>query len=201
MEKDSIGEITRCLLQLEHFPQQLEQRDVVLDRLLELVYRELHQIARSFVRGDRVDRTLSPTVLVHEFFIRLVKGAKPFANRQAFFAFAHMVMKNIMIDRRRYEQAVKREGIDVPIDDLPGGDVSDPNAVVEHSLSLMEALAALAVESPRAARVAEYRILLGLNNEEIVSMLKGAFDSVSLSTVKRDWNLAKAWIYRHMDQP
>ncbi|MBO1321219.1 ECF-type sigma factor [Acanthopleuribacter pedis] len=185
---------------MEHPEPTGADRDQVMDRLLGLVYQELHQIARSFVRGDRAAQTLSPTVLVHEFFLRLMKGAKPFSNRQAFFAFAHMVMKNILIDRRRYEQAVKREGVGVPISEFPGGDIIDRRTLVDHTFSVMEALAKLKAHSRRAARVAEYRILLGLNNEEIVSMLKEGFESVSLSTVKRDWNLAKAWIYRHLDE-
>ena len=163
-----------------------------LDRLVPLVYRELHLRARRCMAGERVQHSLQTTALIHEAYLRLV-GPSPVAweNRGHFFAVAARVMRRILVDHARARRAQKRGGPAqaVTLDEqlvLAGGPDRD-------LVSLDDALKAVAALDERKVRVVEMRFFAGLSDEETAEVLR-----VSPQTVLRDWRLAKVWLMREM---
>ena len=163
-----------------------------LDRLLPLVYRDLHARARRCMAGERVEHSLQTTALIHEAYLRFV-GPSPveWESRGHFFAVAARVMRRILVDHGRARRAQKRggEGRAVTLDEqlvVTGGPDRD-------LVSLDDALQALATFDGRKARVVEMRFFGGLSVEETAEVLK-----VSPQTVLRDWKLAKVWLLREM---
>ena len=166
--------------------------EAALDRLVPLVYRDLHLRARRCMAGERVEHSLQTTALIHEAYLRLV-GPSPvdWENRGHFFAVAARVMRRILVDHARARRSQKRggEGRPVPLDEgLVVAGKPDRDLV-----SLDDALKALAAFDQRKARVVEMRYFGGLSVEETAEFLK-----VSPQTVLRDWKLAKAWLMREM---
>ncbi len=163
-----------------------------LDRLLPLVYSQLHLIAERRLRRERADHTLNATALVHEAYLKLMDVDKvSWQNRAHFFAIASRVMRQILIGYARRHNAEKRGG-GTPDTLLEGKEISlDERA--EELLALDEALTRLAAFDERLARVVEYRFFGGLTIEEAAAVLE-----VSSMTVKRDWTKAKAWLYREL---
>jgi RNA polymerase sigma-70 factor, ECF subfamily len=166
--------------------------EAALDRLLPLVYRDLHLRARRCMAGERVEHSLQTTALIHEAYLRLV-GPSPVAweSRGHFFAVAARVMRRILVDHARARRSLKRggEGRPVTLDEqlvVAGGPDRD-------LVSLDDALQALATFDERKARVVEMRFFGGLSVEETAEVLK-----VSPQTVLRDWKLAKVWLLREM---
>jgi RNA polymerase sigma-70 factor (ECF subfamily) len=166
--------------------------EAALDRLIPLVYRDLHLRARRCMAGERVEHSLQTTALIHEAYLRLV-GPSPAAweNRGHFFAVAARVMRRILIDHARARRAQKRGGQESPV-------TLDEQLVVAGGpdrdlVSLDDALQALATFDERKARVVEMRFFGGLSVEETADVLK-----VSPQTVLRDWKLAKVWLLREM---
>lgn len=164
------------------------------EALWPLVYEELHRLAKSYMSRERNARTLQPTALVNEAFLRLAGGKQvDFQNREHFFAVAATVMRRVLLDYSRGKKAEKRGsgGILIEFDEkLHHG---APGATDLHALD--EALNQLEVVDPRLARVVELRYFAGLSLEEIAELL-----NVSLSTIKRDWNAAKLWLYRELTE-
>lgn len=159
-----------------------------------LVYNELRRVAGRYMRGERPDHTLQPTALVHEAYLRLV-GQREVAwqNRSHFFAVASRLMRNILVDHARARQAHKRGGQDqkVTFDEAlerAGGESTD-------LLALDEALTHLAERDPRQARMVELRFFGGLSEKEAAEVL-----GISVRTVKRDWAVARAWLYREISR-
>jgi RNA polymerase sigma factor (TIGR02999 family) len=160
--------------------------------LIPLVHRELHQIARRCMAGERAGHSLQATVLVNEAYLRLV-NAKDVAwhDRAHFLAVAARVMRRILVDHARGRRARKRGG--------PATRVTFTEALVvtneprEDFVALDDALKALAAFDERKSRVVELRFFGGLSVEETATVLK-----VSPETVMRDWRLAKAWLQREM---
>jgi RNA polymerase sigma factor (TIGR02999 family) len=162
------------------------------DRLLPLVYDELHAMAHRHLARERRDHTLSTTALVHEAYLKLVDQTQVGRRgRTYFFGAAARAMRQILVDYARRRNRQKRGGGQAPatlkealmaVDDF-AADLLDLDAALER----------LAVLNPRQARVVECRFFGGLNMGETAEVL-----GVSASTVKNDWAVARAWLYRRL---
>ena len=159
------------------------------DRLIELVYDDLRQIAHRHLRLDRPDHTIDTTSLVHEAYVKLAKHPEGvWQSRAQFFAFASKAMRHILIDYARRRHAAKRGGtqIRVPLQD----DMATVDAEATDLLELDRALELLGERSERMARVVECRFFGGLSVAETAE----ALDS-SVRTVEREWTRARAYLY------
>ena len=161
------------------------------ERVMPLVYDELHRMAARYVGGERWNVSLQATVLVNELCVRLL-GWDPvqWKNRRHFFGVSAQMMRRVLVDMARRRQAERRGGpgaVRVPLDgiDVPA---SEPEADL---LAVDAALQKLAVEDPRKAQVVELRFFGGLSVEETAAAL-----GVSARTVRGDWTFARAWLYR-----
>jgi RNA polymerase sigma factor (TIGR02999 family) len=165
-----------------------------LARLAERVYPDLRLMARQYMRKERQARTLQATGLVHEVYLRLIDVTKvEWRERAQFFAMAAQMMRRILVDAARARGAQKRGGDALRVNlDETALLSSAPNRSI---LALDEALAAFSNVAPRQAKVVELRYFGGLTEEEIVAALK-----ISPRTVRRDWDLAKAWLLRELDR-
>jgi RNA polymerase sigma-70 factor, ECF subfamily len=163
-----------------------------LDKLMPLVYRELRYLAKRQLRRERRDHTLQTTALVNEAYLRLVQQRDAqWQHRSQFFAIAASLMRRILVDHARRRRYQKRGGgaVRVTIEDLALASPARPHEIV----ALDDALRELDKRDKRKATVVELRYFGGLTVEEIADLL-----GVAPVTVKRDWVLAKAWLYRHM---
>jgi len=166
-------------------------RDAMAE-LVPLVYHELHKLARHHLAAERPDHTLQPTALVHEAYVRLVGQDRiHWKGRVQFYGVASQVMRRILVDYARSRGAAKRGG---PIRtlSLDGIVVSDEQAA--GLVALDAALAALAGEDLQQSRIVELRYFGGLTIEQTAEVL-----GISPATVKRDWNVAKAWLHREIE--
>src|SRR5438105_8740428 len=161
------------------------------DRVLPLVYDELHRMAARYLVGERSTISLQATVLINELCIRLL-GWDPvrWQNRGHFFGVSARMMRRVLVDIARRRRAERRGGPDAVRVPLDGLDVaaSEPCADV---LAVDLALESLALEDPRKAQVVELRFFGGLSIEETAEALE-----VSPRTVHSDWSFARAWLYR-----
>ena len=168
--------------------------EAALDRLAEQVYPELRLMARRYMKNERQANTLQPTALVNEVFLRLVDVTKvEWSQRAQFFAMAARMMRRIRVDAARARGSRKRGGSAAKVN-------LDETAVLSPTrdrsiLALDDALTAFSLVAPRQAKVVELRYFGGLTEEEIVEAMK-----ISQRTVRRDWDLAKAWLLRELDQ-
>ncbi|MEO8052612.1 MAG: sigma-70 family RNA polymerase sigma factor [Acidobacteriota bacterium] len=163
-----------------------------LARLAERVYPELHLMARRYMKNEREGNTLQATAIVHEVYLRLVDVNKvEWRQRAQFFAMAAQMMRRILVDAARDRGSQKRGGtaLKMNLDEI---DVSSP-APDRSILALDDALTAFSLVAPRQAKVVELRYFGGLTEEEIVAAL-----NISPRTVRRDWDLAKAWLLREL---
>ncbi len=166
--------------------------EAALGRLTERVYPELRHMARRYMKNERRGNTLQTTDLVHEAYLRLVDVTKvEWRQRAQFFAIAAQIMRRILVDAARRRAADKRGG--------DAGKVNlDETALLSSApdrsiLALDEALTAFSRIAPRQAKVVELRYFGGLTEKEIVAAL-----NISPRTVERDWDLAKAWLFREL---
>lgn len=164
-----------------------------LAQLVPLVEAELHRLAQLYLRRERSGHTLQPTALVNEAFVRLIDGgAVQWQNRAQFFGITAQVMRRILVDHARRRQQLKRGGAAVLRVSLTQAE----NAAHEQSASILaldDALAALGAFDPRKSRLVELKFFGGLSEEEIAEVM-----NLSLRTVQRDWNLARAWLYQEL---
>ena len=163
-----------------------------LQKLIPLVYKELHRLARRYMAGESPGHTLQTSALVNEAYLRLVDVQKmSWQNRAHFFAVSAQLMRRILVDFARSRRSLKRGG-DAPTVSLEEELVvcSGPGADV---VALDEALKALAAMDARRSRVVELRFFGGLSVEESAEVLK-----VSPETVMHDWKLAKVWLLREL---
>ena len=166
--------------------------EAALGRLAELVYPELRLMARRYMKNEGRGNTLQATAIVHEVYLRLIDVTKvEWQARAQFFAMAAQMMRRILVDAARARGSQKRGGI-APKVNLDETAVLSP-APDRSILELDEALTAFSQVAPRQARVVELRYFGGLNEEEIVVAL-----NISPRTVRRDWDLAKAWLLREL---
>ena len=162
-----------------------------LEALVPLVYKELRDIARRHLQRERHDHTLQSAALVHEAYLRLV-DQRPFEteNRAHFLAVASRLMRQILVDYARSHGADKR-GADRTIQ--LDATLILPQVRGTDVVALDDALNGLAQLDEQQGRIVELRFFGGLATEEIAQVL-----GISASTVKRDWNVAKAWLTRQM---
>jgi RNA polymerase sigma factor (TIGR02999 family) len=166
--------------------------EAALTLLAERVYPELRIMARRYMKDERQADTLQTTALVHEVYLRLVDVTKVrWEERAQFFAMAAQMMRRILVDAARARGADKRGG-GVPKVNFDETAIlsSEPERCI---LALDDALTAFSQVAPRQAKVVEMRYFGGLSEEEIVAALK-----ISPRTVRRDWELAKAWLLREL---
>jgi RNA polymerase sigma factor (TIGR02999 family) len=159
--------------------------------LVPLVYQELRRRASAYLRSERPDHSLQPTALVHEAYFRLRAQTRvSWLNRAQFFALAAQLMRRILVDYARERQAAKRPaGIRVTFDE---GLRAVPPRDCE-LLLLDTALHDLASLDPRQAEIVEMKYFAGLSETEIAAVL-----SLSRATVTREWQSARAWLYRRI---
>ena len=161
----------------------------VLDELLPVVYGELRKLASSYLRRERVGHTLQPTALVHEAYMRLVDQTQvQWQNRAHFFGVAAQMMRRILVDHARAHEAEKRGGEFQKLSLDENIDVSGERDV--NLVALDDALNLLAEIDPQKMKIVELRFFGGLSVEETAEVL-----GVSAPTVKRQWRMAKAWLY------
>ena len=163
------------------------------DALVSLVFDKLKRLAAAALRGERPGHTLQTTALVNEAYLRLIDRREvPWENRAHFFRVAATVMRNILVDHARRRTARKRGGLAVKVsfneELLVSEEQSNMVLAVDSALKRLEQL------DVRQAKVVEMRFFSGLKEEEIASAL-----GVSSRTVKRDWVLAKAWLYGELN--
>lgn len=170
----------------------------VLDALLPLVYDELHRQAHRYLRGERSNHTLQTTALINEAYLRLVgQNSVEWQNRAHFFALAANMMRRILVDYAKTKHRVKRGGSDEDLsleDALSVAAETTSEAVKLDLIALDTALDKLAAKDERLARIVELRYFSGLTVEETAEVL-----SISTMTVKRDWNVAKAWLHKEIN--
>lgn len=167
---------------------------MALEKLMPLVERELHRIARRYMRKENPGHTLQTTALVNEAYLRLVNQKNVrWQNRAHFFGIAAQIMRRILLNYARDQHRAKRGGRDIQVS------LSEVTAMSEAKsaelIALDEALERLAVIDERKSRVVELRYFGGLSVEETAEVMK-----VSPITVIRHWNMAKAWLARELRQ-
>jgi RNA polymerase sigma factor (TIGR02999 family) len=170
------------------------------EQLFPLVYDELHKLAGIQRRRWEGDDTLNTTALVHEAYLRLVDQSAPqWVNRPHFMAVAATAMRQILLDYAKRKQAAKREGSRnyIPLhelEDLLAGNGDASQALPEALIALDSALVRLEEHNPRQRSVVECRFFAGMTIEDTAEAL-----DLSPATVKRDWTMAQAWLYRELE--
>jgi RNA polymerase sigma factor (TIGR02999 family) len=161
-----------------------------LEKLLPMIYQELHLLASRYLRKERANHTIQATALVHEAYLRLIDQKQvQWQNRAHFFAIAAQMMRRILINYARDQHAAKRGGNQVRVELNEA--IALPNIQDLDLLALDEALDQLAKTDQRKSRLIELWFFAGLTLEETAEVLE-----ISLATAKRDWTLARAWLYR-----
>ena len=164
------------------------------DKLFPLVYAELKRTAHRYLRKETPGHTLQTTALVNEAYLRLIDQQRVhWQNRAQFYAIAAIVMRRILVDHARSHARLRRGGGGrrISLDEV--ATVSDERAA--ELLALDEALQSLAQVDARRSQVVELRFFGGLSNAEIAEVLK-----IAPNTVMRDWNMARAWLYRELHE-
>jgi RNA polymerase sigma-70 factor, ECF subfamily len=179
------GEITQ-LLQAMHTGDRS-----AADKLLPLVYKELHRLAAAYMRRERPDHTLQPTALINEAYLRLAGEDVDWNGRAHFIGLAAHVMRQVLVDHARAHKAERRAG------GLRRVDMDENLAIAPERLGeiqfIDEALERLARRNQRQARVVELRYFGGLSVEQIASVL-----GIAPRSVKRDWSRARIWLHREL---
>ena len=182
----SPGEVTQLLLEWN------EGDGSALDKLLPIVYAELHRVANNYLRRERPGHTLQATALINEAYLRLV-GAQnvQWENREQFFGIAANLMRRVLVDHARGAHAVKRGG------NRQNLQLDEATLVIqerdENLLLLDEALERLTEVDSQACRIVELRYFAGLTIDETAELL-----NLSPTTVKREWVAARAFLHREI---
>ncbi|HZQ21533.1 MAG TPA: sigma-70 family RNA polymerase sigma factor [Terriglobales bacterium] len=177
------GEVTSLLRELAHGNRGAETK------LMPLVYGELRHLAAAYMRRERTDHTLQATALVHEAYLKLLRGQQPnWQNRTHFYAIAARAMRLVLTDHARNRMRVKRGGHHrrSSLDQVSLS--CEPVSV--NVMALNHALDRLASVDPRQSRIVELKFFAGLSVEEIAEIM-----TISPRTVRRDWNVARAWLF------
>lgn len=161
------------------------------ERLLPLVYGELHRIANAYMRRERADHTLQPTALINEAYLRLIEDDVDWNSREHFIGFAAHVMRRVLVDYARTRNADQRGGRMERVE-LQDQLAISPERLEEVSM-IDEALDRLEKNNPRQAKVVELRYFGGLSIEQI-----GATLGIAPRSVKRDWALARIWLFEEL---
>jgi RNA polymerase sigma factor (TIGR02999 family) len=163
-----------------------------IEKLMPLVYGELHRLAHRYMADERPGHTLQTTALVHEAYLRLLDSAHPnWQGRTQFFAVCAGAMRRILVDFARTRRAAKRGG------GQPSIQIQEAEAVAGRQgtdvVAIDDALKALAEQDPRKGQIVELRFFGGLSVQETAGVMK-----ISEMTVLRDWKLAKSWLRREL---
>jgi RNA polymerase sigma factor (TIGR02999 family) len=183
---DHRGDVTRLLAELGRGGQ------AVVDRVLPIVYDELRQIAHRHLQGERRDHTLDTNAVVHEAYVKLVGlNHMTWQNRAHFLAIAAQAMRRVLVDYAVSRKAQKRGGTRHRLDlDEVQLAASEPSETV---VALDAALRRLEATNIRLSRIVECRYFAGMSIDETARAL-----DVSPATVKRDWQMARAWLNREL---
>jgi RNA polymerase sigma-70 factor (ECF subfamily) len=168
--------------------------DSALDKLAPLVHAELHRLAKHYMAGERSGHLLQTTALINEAYLRLIDWKNvEWQNRAHFFGLAAQIMRRILVDFARARQREKRggEAFCVSLSEA----AERPRQQRADLVALDDALQSLEKLDPRQARVVELRYFAGLSLEETAEAL-----NISVMTVRRDWSLARAWLFRELNQ-
>lgn len=167
--------------------------EAAVEELLPLVYEELRGLARHYLRRERAGHTLETSALVHEAYVRLIDGSKvEWKGRSHFYGIAATTMRRILVDHARSHLYQKRGGgaAKVSLDEAYQLGTERPEDLV----ALDETLNQLAENDVQKARIVEMRFFGGLSHAEIAEVL-----GVSVSTVERQWRVARAWLYQALE--
>ncbi len=165
-----------------------------LEKLTPLVQAELHRLAKHYMAGERQGHILQTTALVNEAFLRLIDWRNvEWRNRAHFLGLAAQIMRRILVDYARARRREKRGGAALQVSMSEAANVAQRQCAVV--VALDDALRTLEKLDPRQACVVELRFFAGMSLEETAEALK-----VSLSTVRRDWNMAEAWLFRELNK-
>ena len=165
-----------------------------LERLTPLVHGELHRLAKRYMAGERQGHILQTTALVNEAFTRLIDWRNvEWQNRAHFFGLAAQIMRRILVDYARARNREKRGGGEIQVSLSDAANVASGRT--PDLMAVDDALLTLEMLDPRQARVVELRFFAGLSLDETAEAL-----GVSLSTVRRDWSLASAWLFRELNK-
>ncbi|MEM1182554.1 MAG: ECF-type sigma factor [Acidobacteriota bacterium] len=164
-----------------------------LEEMLPEIYGELRVLANHYLRRGP-SRTLQPTELINEAFLRLIGAGADTKDRNHFFAFAARTMRHVLVDRFRRRDAAKRGGSPTPVT-LVTSFADQPEFSVD-LLDLNRALERLGEVSPRAVQIVELRFFGGLTNEDVADVL-----DISLATIARDWRAARVWLANALKPP
>lgn len=188
MESSTTPNITQLLVAWNRGDQD------ALERLTPLVYRELRRLAHGYLAGERQGHVLQTTALVNEAFVRLIDWRQvEWQDRAHFFGVSATLMRHILVQFAREQQAAKRGGQAMQVSLSEAAVVGarhNPDLV-----ALDDALTALEKLDPRHARVVELRFFGGLSLEEVAEVMR-----ISVSTVRRDWRTACAWLHRELSR-
>jgi len=166
-----------------------------LDALMELIYEDCRQIAARQLRRERPEHTLDPTALVHEMYLRLIDQRRAtWQNRAQFFGIAARLMRRILVDHARSRGRAKRGGGPTLVSHGAASEEPD-GGQARDVLAIDEALDRLAAIDQDQVQIVELRFFAGLTVEETALAL-----GRSPRTVKREWRLAKAWLFRQLEQ-
>jgi RNA polymerase sigma-70 factor (ECF subfamily) len=182
---NSQGEVTLLLHALRHGDR------AAGDKLLPIVYSELHRLASSYMYRERQNHTLQPTALINEAYMRLANAPIDWQNRAHFIGVAANAMRRILVDHARAHMAAARGGEfhQVEWDEAIGLPAERSHELV----ALDDALQQLEKLNLRQAKIIELRYIGGLSFEEV-----GAVMDISPRTAKRDWALARLWLFKEI---
>lgn len=165
------------------------------DKLMQFVYEDLKHRAAAYMRNQRPGHTLQTTALVHEAFIKLAdQNDIEWQDRNHFLAIASKVMRSIIVDYARYKNRAKRGGKDENIPFEESFYIASSQSSPVDLIALDEALKELASFDERQAKIVELKYFGGMTMDEIAEIL-----DISKSTVKREWNIAKAWLRTYLE--
>ena len=187
METPSTDEITQLLIAWGNGDAE------ALDKLIPLVYQELHRLAAHYMRKEHTGHTLQTTALVNEAYFRLIDQKAQIQNRAHFFGIAANLMRRILLDHARANARTKRGGGAVVLSLNEAAVVSEAKAA--ELILIDEALTRLQELDPMKSRIVEMKFFGGLNTEEIAEVEK-----VSSRTIEREWRKAKVWLYREIQK-
>ena len=180
------GEITELLVRMREGDRSAESP------LIRLIYQELHRLAVYHMGSERSEHSLQPTALIHEAYLHLVnRSTRNWQNRNHFLAVASHQMRCILIEHARSRRAAKRGGAGQRLD-LDEVLLFTPERS-DDLLAVDEALGRLAEWDPRQSKIVELRFFAGLTEEEVGEVME-----LSVRTVRREWRVAKAWLYSEL---
>lgn len=161
------------------------------ESIINLLYGELHSLADKYLRHEQRDHILQATALINEVVLKLMQeNGVDWQNRCHFIAIAANTMRRVLIDFSRNRSAKKREGELLKIT-LSGIDLADNSSI--DLIELNDALNSLEAIDPRQSKVVELMFFGGLTLEETAEVME-----ISVSTVRREWNMARAWLYNEL---